>query len=93
VGDGVVDLPGDPQPLGVHPPPCLLLPGPLGPLRPLQGLGRQDPPGADRLAKRRHHDRRADAEEHPPGRVERPQLGGEQPPDEERGLAGRQQLQ
>jgi hypothetical protein len=51
VGDGVMDLPGDAQPLGVHPPPrLLLLPGPLGPLRPLQRLGRQDPPAADRLA-------------------------------------------
>jgi hypothetical protein len=79
VGDGVVDLPGDPQPLGVHPPPRLRLPGLLGPLGPLQGLGRQHPPVADRLAERRRHDGAADPEQ--------------QPADGEHGDGGRDQPQ
>jgi hypothetical protein len=50
VGDHVVQLPGDPQPLLVDPAPGLLLPGPLGPLGPVAQLGHVRPPGPDRLA-------------------------------------------
>ena len=52
VGDHVVQLPGDPQPLLVDPAAGLLLPGPLGPLGPVAQLGHVRPPGPHRLA---HH--------------------------------------
>jgi hypothetical protein len=93
VGDGVVDLPGDPKPLGVHPPPRLLLLGLFGPLRALQRLGRQGPPGADRLAERGRHDGPADPEEHPSGGVERLQVGRDQPNGDEQDLACRDDVQ
>src|SRR4030095_2345028 len=44
VGDHVVQLPGDPQPLLVDPAAGLLLPGPLGPLGPAPPLRPVRPP-------------------------------------------------
>jgi hypothetical protein len=91
MGHGVVDLAGDPQPLGVDPPPRLLLPGPLGPPGPLHGLGGQHPPGPDRLAEGGRHDHAPDAEEHPPGPEQRRQVGQQQPAGGQHRGAGRDQ--
>src|SRR5215216_7140082 len=49
VGDHVVQLPGDAQPLLVDPAAGLLLPGPLGPLGPVPQLGHVRPAGPHRL--------------------------------------------
>src|SRR6266536_1944684 len=86
VGDGVVYLARDPQALGVDPRTRLLLPGPFRLPGTLQRFGRDDPPGADRLAQGSGQDRRRDPEEHPSDGGPRLDVGrGDEPADGQHG--------
>ncbi len=81
VGDRVVQLAGDPQPLGVHPPGSLLLAGALGLLGPVADLGHERPAVGHRPAEEQ---RRADEPDGIPRRGPGRLAGEDQPHGGER---------